>query len=85
MILEVLSHPKCLYLLLPKNLRHLCIWGEELLVLRGLKILFLDVGPEALVHLDPAEHISFGHAHEVSQGWREADGLLQSASFRHCR
>merc|ERR1719186_652017 len=79
MTLKVLvHHPECLDLLLPKNLGHLCIRSEELLVLWVLKLLLLDVGPEALDHLGPAELIILGNAHEGCQGGGEAERLLHS-------
>merc|ERR1719186_1703816 len=79
MTLEVLvHHPECLDLLLPKNLSHLCIRSEELLVLRVLELLLLDVGPDALDHLGPAELFILGNAHEGCQGGGEAERLSHS-------
>ena len=54
-LLEVLAHAECLDPLITEDGLHLGIWGEELLVLRVLEVVLLQVGPEPLDDLGPGD------------------------------
>ena len=54
-LLEVLAHAECLDSLVTEDGLHLGIGGEELLVLRVLEVVLLQVSPEPLDDLGPGD------------------------------
>ena len=54
-LLEVLAHAECLDSLVTEDGLHFSVWGEELLVLRVLEVVLLQVGPEPLDDLGPGD------------------------------
>ena len=81
--LEVLDHSKSLDLFFSKNLGHLGIRVDELLVLLVLQLLVLDVGPEPLHHLGPAALLILGAAHDVCKGRGEPERFVESSFLDH--
>ena len=63
-----------------ENLGHLLVGDKELLVLRVLEIVFLDVGPELF---DAFSTAGFLLANNVSQLSAEFHGFGKSGSLRH--
>ena len=55
MLLEVLAHAKGLDPLVAEDGLHSGVRGEELLVLRVLEVVLLQVSPEPLDHLGPGD------------------------------
>ena len=55
MLLDVLAHAECLDSLVTEDWLHFSVWGEELLVLRVLEVVLLQVGPEPLDDLGPGD------------------------------
>ena len=81
MVLEELNHSEGLELFLPEHLGHLGIRNDEQFAIRILKILLLDVGPDALDDLWPAELFVLADAHQFGEGWGEAEWFGDSFSF----
>jgi len=63
-----------------KDLGHLLVGGEELLVLRILKIVLLDVGPQLLNALSARGLLL---ANNVGQLGAELHGFGETGSLRH--
>ena len=45
---EVLGHAEAIHLLVPEDLGHFLIWGEQPTVVRILQLVLLDIGPKPL-------------------------------------
>lgn len=45
-LVEILGHAEAIHLLVPEDLGHFLIWGEQQTVVRILQLVFLDIGPE---------------------------------------
>ena len=77
---EELGHSEGTNAVTSKDLSHLLVGHKELLVLRVLKVVFLDVGPQLLDAFGPA---GFLLADDVSELRAELHGLGKSCSLRH--
>ena len=77
---EEFCHPKSTDSIVAKNLGHLLVGGEELLVLRVLEVVLLEVSPQKLDAFGTASLLLANDVGEVSA---ELHGLGKSGSFSH--
>ena len=83
MSLEVLDHAEGPHLLLSKDGDHFLVWLEELLVVRVLELLLLDVGPQPLDHLRPGQGGALLLAQKLGQVVADLERFGESGSLRH--
>ena len=78
---EELANVQATHPFVAEDLCHLLVGNEEVLVLRVLKVVLLQIGPQLLDALSPG---GFLFANEFSQISREFHGLSQTGPFsRH--
>jgi len=77
---QELGHTESTNPVVAEDLGHLLVGVEELLVLRVLKVLLLDVSPQLLDALRPGSLLL---ADDVSELSGELHGLGESGSLRH--
>jgi len=77
---QELGHTESTNPVVAEDLGHLLVGVEELLVLRVLKVLLLDVSPQLLDALGPGSLLL---ADDVSELSGELHGLGESGSLRH--
>ena len=77
MILEVLNHSEAFELLGTNYLEQLLVADGELLVLRVLQVVFLDVGPHLLDHFVPGGLL---RADDGSEVVRQRQALAEAAA-----
>jgi len=77
---QELGHTESTNPVVAEDLGHLLVGVEELLVLRVLKVLLLDVSPQLLDALSPGSLLL---ADDVSELSGELHGLGESGSLRH--
>jgi len=77
---DVFGHSESSDSVIAKDLGHLLVGVEELLVLGVLEVVLLDVGPQLLDALGPGSLLL---ADDVSELGGELHGLGESGSLRH--
>ena len=77
---QELGHTESTNPVVAEDLGHLLVWVEELLVLRVLKVVLLDVSPQLLDALSPGSLLLADNVSELSG---ELHGLGESGSLRH--
>ena len=77
---EELGHAESADAIVAKNLGHLLVGGEELLVLRVLEVVLLEVSPQKL---DAFGTASLFLANDVGEVSAKLHGFGESGSFRH--
>ena len=77
---QELGHTESTNPVVAEDLGHLLVGVEELLVLRVLKVVLLDVSPQLLDALSPGSLLLADNVSELSG---ELHGLGESGSLRH--
>merc|ERR1719295_779712 len=80
MVAQELRHREGTHTLGAEDLGHLLVGREELLVLRVLEVVFLQIGPQVLHALGPG---SLLHANDGRQLWAHLHGCSKSTSLGH--